>query len=406
MRVVVNELAALGVKTGVGYYTEQLLRCLHEQAGADEVEAYPRGCVRLLCRKSAVLGPRLRAGSADASGRRRPRGYSDAVGRDLLHSLRRHGWTLLERHFHKTCRRKAYDLYHEPNLIPLESDCPVLATVHDLSVVLHPEWHPCDRVAHFERHFRDGLACCRHFLAVSDFSRREVIRVLGVAPERVTRVYNGIRPGLAPLARDAVVQTLRRLGLPDRYLLYMGTIEPRKNLRVLLKAYVALPVRLRASFPLLLAGGWGWNSGDLADYIHRVARHEGVVHVGYIPGAHQGALYNGARALVYPSLYEGFGLPPLEMMACGGAVLASTAAALVETVGARADLIDPNDVEGWTMAMARVLEDDDWRQTLCRGVTDVARPYTWDRCAAETLRVYRRLCGEREADSGRKKQAA
>jgi alpha-1,3-rhamnosyl/mannosyltransferase len=108
-------------------------------------------------------------------------------------------------------------------------------------------------------------------------------------------------------------------------------------------------------------------------------------------------VYNGARALVYPSLYEGFGLPPLEMMACGGAVLASTAGALVETVGSRAHLIPPGDEDGWRDGLRRVLEDDDWWRALRLGVTAVARPFTWDQCAADTLRVYRSLSGGTEA---------
>jgi len=122
-----------------------------------------------------------------------------------------------------------------------------------------------------------------------------------------------------------------------------------------------------------------------------------VIHLGYVAEHHVSAIYNGARALVYPSLYEGFGLPPLEMMACGGAVVASTAGALVETVGQRAHLVAPEDEDGWRAALARVVVDDDWWRELRRGVREVARPYTWGRCAADTLRVYRSLAGGQDA---------
>jgi alpha-1,3-rhamnosyl/mannosyltransferase len=117
-----------------------------------------------------------------------------------------------------------------------------------------------------------------------------------------------------------------------------------------------------------------------------------VIHLGYVADALLPALYNGARALVYPSLYEGFGLPPIEMMACGGAVLASTAGAVAETVGSRAHLVEPYDVDGWRAALDRVLRDDDWWRSLRRGVRAVAEPFTWDQCAVDTLRVYRSLC--------------
>jgi alpha-1,3-rhamnosyl/mannosyltransferase len=384
MRVVINQLAALGRRTGIGHYTAQLVRCLRQQAPPGTVHTFPNYLTHCARQGWLWLRQRLEAkGGAAAPGLR---------GSALV-QMRGYGRTFLTRYFRAWCRLRRFDLYHEPNFIPMPSDRPTVATLHDLSVLLHPEWHPADRVAHFERYFREGLARCVHFLAISEFGRQEVIRTLGLAPERVTRTYMGIRPGLAPLPEAEVRGVLARLGLPPRYLLYLGTIEPRKNLLRLLRVYCSLPEALRTRWPLLLVGGWGWNAGDVADYLHGEARHRGVVHLGYVAEEHVPALYNGARALVYPSLYEGFGLPPIEMMACGGAVLASTAGALVETVGARAHLVPSEDDDGWRAALRRVVEDDDWWQSLCDGAAEVARPYTWDNCAAVTLGVYRAVCG-------------
>jgi alpha-1,3-rhamnosyl/mannosyltransferase len=281
------------------------------------------------------------------------------------------------------------DIYHEPNFIPLASDVPTIATFHDLSVVLHPEWHPLDRVAHFEERLRRGLAQCSHVLAISESARQEIVRTLGVRPEQVTRTYLGVRPGLGPLSRATVRMELRRLCLPPRYLLYLGTIEPRKNLLTLLRAYCSLPDSIRDRNPLLLVGGWGWDVGPVADYLDRHGRGRGVHHLGYVSEGQLAILYNGARALAYPSLYEGFGLPPVEMLACGGAVLASTAAALAETVGGQAHLIEATDIDGWREALLRVCTDDDWWRWLRTGAEEASRPYTWERCAADTLAVYR-----------------
>jgi alpha-1,3-rhamnosyl/mannosyltransferase len=388
MRVIVNRLVGLGRKTGIGHYTTQLLRCLREQAAGDVIDEFPRGWLR-------------RAGEAWIGRARRPSAAGPtaqgmgSLGGAARDWLRRSARPVLAACFRTTCLRQRYDLYHEPNFIPLPADVPTVATLHDLSVLLHPEWHPRDRAAHFERHFQRSLAGCVHFLAISEAGRQEILRTLNLPAERVTRTYMGIRPGLGPRPAEQVAAVLRQLGLPPRYLLSLGTIEPRKNLLLLLRAYCALPHALRARWPLLLVGSWGWNTADVADYFHREARHRGALHVGYVAEEHLAAVYNGARALVYPSLYEGFGLPPIEMMACGGAVLASTAAALVETVGSRAHLTDPADLDGWRAALARVLGDDDWQRELRRGAEAVARPYTWDRCAADTLRVYRSLCGDR-----------
>jgi alpha-1,3-rhamnosyl/mannosyltransferase len=394
LRVVVNQLAALGLKTGIGHYTVQLLRCLREQISEGEIEAFPLGWVRRARELAARARPHLEGRTSPAGENGHRPSVLSSLRRELLRGLRQGGRTLVARHFHSVCARQKYDLYHEPNFIPLPGDRPTVATLHDLSVLLHPEWHPADRVAHFERHFLPGVRRCVHFLAISEYGRQEIIRTLHIPPERVTRTYMGIRPGLSPLPESEVVPVLRRLGLPPRYLLYLGTIEPRKNLHTLVRAYCDLPASLRDRWPLLLVGSWGWNAGELADFLHREARHRGVIHMGYVDEAYIPAVYNGARALVYPTLYEGFGLPPLEMMACGGAVLASTAGSLVETIGGHAHLIPPLDVDGWRAGLRRVLEDDDWWSSLRRDVTEVARPYTWDQCAADTLHVYRSLCGE------------
>jgi alpha-1,3-rhamnosyl/mannosyltransferase len=402
MRVVVDQLVALGRKTGIGHYAVQLLRGLQEQAGEDRIDGFPQGWWRRVGEACGRVRPYLDFGGGQSASDQATRRFALASLRcGLLQQFRQAGRAVLAHSFRRVCARQRYDLYHEPNFIPLPCDCPTVTTLHDLSVVLHPEWHPAGRAAYYEHHFEHALDSCVHFLTDSEFSRQEVIRKLHIASERVTRVYIGIRPGLSPLPREEVSRSLARLGLPPRYLLYVGTIEPRKNVLLLLRAYCALPEHLRVGWPLVLVGSWGWNAGPEAEYLHNVARHQGVIRLGYLADDDLAAVYNGARALVYPSLYEGFGLPPLEMMACGGAVLASTAGALVETVGRRAHLIPAEDLDGWRAAMARVVTDDDWWQGLRRGAEATARPYTWERCAAETLQVYRRLCS---ADADRADQ--
>jgi alpha-1,3-rhamnosyl/mannosyltransferase len=256
---------------------------------------------------------------------------------------------------------------------------------------LRSEWHPDERKRWFERNLPRMLRQCVHFLTDSEAVRAELSGALGIPRERVTCTPLGVRPWLHPLAPAEIEPVRIALGLPPRYLLYVGTIEPRKNVLTLLRAYCDLPGALRDAYPLVLAGGWGWKADDVASYYHQTAHDKNVLHLGYVPEVALGALYNGARALVFPSLYEGFGLPPLEMLACGGAVLASTAASVQEVVGGRACLIDPYDVAGWRTALARIMLDDDWCEQLRCGAVEHARPFTWERCAASTLRVYRHI---------------
>jgi alpha-1,3-rhamnosyl/mannosyltransferase len=406
MRVVLNYLSALETaKTGIGHYTAELLRCLRQQAGIESIDTFPGPWSQniqtawMRVRRARTPAPNLAAArSADISSP----SIRFRLRQRVVHTIRLGGRVARRVMFRQMCRWKRYDLYHEPNFLPLPCDCPTVATLHDLSPLLHPEWHPRERVAQFESQFRRGLDQCIHFFTVSDFMRREVIHTLGLEPHQVTRTYNGIRPGLAPLQSAEVSAVLRRLDLPPRYLLYVGTIEPRKNLVTLLRAYCSLPDELRSQWPLLLVGAWGWNAGPVADFLESGARQRGVLYRSYVPEQHLTALYNGARALVFPSVYEGFGLPPVEMLACGGAVVASTAGAVAETVGRQAHLVEPLDIDGWRQAMQRVLTDDDWWRSLRRGAVEAARPFTWEQCAADTLRVYRRLCGE----SKRFRQAA
>jgi alpha-1,3-rhamnosyl/mannosyltransferase len=392
MRVLVNGLAMIGARTGVGHYTGELVRCLRPSV---TVECFPTGWLRAAGAAWSRLRTRLDYQAPQYSPLPGPLAGTDWRGH-LKGTLRSMGTSVAAHRFQALARRGCFDLYHEPNFIPLPCDLPTVVTVHDLSAILHPEWQPADRVAAHERHFRARLGPCAHVLTDTDSVRRELIRTLNIAPGRITRAYLGVRRGLGPLPETTVRAVLKRLRLPPRFLLYLGTLEPRKNVLTLLRAYCDLPGQIRDRYPLLLVGGWGWNAGELAAYLQDTARHRGVLHLGYLADEDLAAVYNGARALAFPSFYEGFGLPPVEMLACGGAVLASTAEAVIETVGRQAVLIDPHDLAGWRAALARVLTDDDWWQSLRRGATAAAQPFTWERCAADSLAVYRRVLARQQ----------
>ncbi len=395
MRVLLNALSTSGAKTGVGHYTAELIRSLRQQTQPGEIDCFPRGWVRQARSLWGRARPWLERGEPKPSA-------PVAVAPDArlpwragaLRYLRARGQRLLQNHFRSYLRKNNYDLYHEPNFIPLPCDVRTAATLYDLSVLHHPEWHPSDRVAHFEANFHKSMRQCDHFFTISEFVRQEIISTLHVRPERVTVAYCGVRHGLTPLPPTVVRESLHRLKLPPQYFLALGTIEPRKNVLTLMRAYCGLPDKVRAAYPLLLVGGWGWNAADVADYLDREGRHRGVRHLGYFPEKHMAVLYNGARALLFPAHYEGFGMPAVEMMACGGAVIASTAGALVEVAGRCAHLVDALDVDGWRHAMYRAAVDGEWLAGLRRGVTEVARPFTWERCAADTLRAYHRICGD------------
>jgi alpha-1,3-rhamnosyl/mannosyltransferase len=390
MRVLLHTHAASGDRTGIGHYTAELLAALQHVRGV-RVFPYPNPTLARI--RERLGGGRPPAGwdggtAVVAAPGETPKDYRFTL-RHMVRTPLRLGWRLLM----ATYLRAAFDprlvdLYHEPNFFPLRTRLPTVVTVHDLSAVLHPEWHPAGRIALFEREFLPRVREFAHILTVSDAARAEIIRTFNLPPSQVTRAYNGVRTGLCPRAADEIAPTLRRLGLPDAYLLHVGSLEPRKNLLMLMRTYVSLPAELRARCPLVLVGPWGWRFEELAGYYESEAKHRNVNHLGYVAEADLPAVYAGARALVFPTWYEGFGMPAAEMLAYGGAVLASDTPALTEVLGSCGHRIDPADADGWRSAMQRAIVDDDWLYELRRGALDRATEFTWANCARDTVTGY------------------
>jgi alpha-1,3-rhamnosyl/mannosyltransferase len=393
-------MCTFGTRSGIGHHTDELVRALRARIAPEALSVYPQGAAAVALRfwgrhVQRYLVRRQRPGVL---------AWIEAVARrSYLAAIRRTGSLLAPDPFTYALGRKRYDLYHEPNFLAYPCDLPTVVTVHDLSVLLHPEWHPARRVAEFARAFDRTLQRACHLLTVSESVKREIVEHLGWPPERVTVTYNGRRPFLRPLAPDEYEPIVQKFGLVPGYFLHVGTVEPRKNLAMLLEAHTALPAAVRRKHPLVVVGGVGWQSNDLENELS-ARRHDGTVRrVGYCPDEVLAAMYSAARALVFPTFYEGFGMPTVEMMACGGAVLASTAPAVAETVGGTAHLIDPHDTDGWRAAMLRACTDHEWWMALRRGAEEAARPFTWDACARSTLDAYQRALGK--VDVGTKRAA-
>ncbi|OWK44466.1 glycosyltransferase family 4 protein [Fimbriiglobus ruber] len=382
MRVVVNGLAALKPKTGVGHHVANLAAALAAEFPDDTFDLYPGERVADLARRFA------RPPAPPSAGAPRPRPIK-AWATSMAKSVAR--WASRV-HFGAYSYSGRFDLYHEPNFIPFPSRLPTVVTVHDLSVLRFPEWHPADRVKMHTQHFIDGIQRAAHVITVSETVRNEMIDEMNLPPSRVTTVYNGVSRAFRPLPESDVAAVKAGLGLPDRYFLCVGTIEPRKNLGTAMRAFADLPSAVRAACPLVLAGPWGWQAEAEREFFHTTGRAAGVRHVGYVADADLPAVYCGATGLVYPSHYEGFGLPLVEMLACGGAVLASTAAAVREVCGPCAAFINPDDVQGWRDAMMRLATDNDYRSALSSsGGAARARSFTWERAARETVDVYKKV---------------
>lgn len=288
-------------------------------------------------------------------------------------------------------RSRKASLVHGPNyFLPSFADQGII-TVHDLSVFRFPDAHPVDRVRAFEREFLHSLARATHVITDTQTVRAEVINMFSVPPEMITAISLGVEPAFQAMSIDQLAAPLRLLGLrPYQYGLCVSTLEPRKKIAELLAAWRLLPLPLRTHYPLVLGGGAGWRNDALRVQVERGVDEGWLRHLGFVDERLLPALYAGAALFLYPSTYEGFGLPPLEAMASGTPVMVAGRSCLPEVCGDAARYIDPDDIAAFCAAIAESLDDTAWRQDSARKGLERASGFTWDRCVESTVGVYLR----------------
>lgn len=266
-----------------------------------------------------------------------------------------------------------------------------LVTVHDLGYRYFPRAHTRFQRVYLDLSTRWNARAATHVLAVSEATRADLVRIYGTPPAKVTVAYPGYDESLTPVRDPAVLAAVRnRYGIPGEYFLYLGTLQPRKNLARLVQAFSRLPTRA----VLVLAGQKGWLADDLFGLIRRLGLEGRVLCTGYVHPEDRAPLLSGALAFVFPSLYEGFGLPVLEAQACGCPVICSSTSSLPEVAGDAALQVHPEDVAALSDAMARLEDDPDLRRELVeRGFVNLRR-FSWERCARTVLQVLERLLEE------------
>lgn len=283
------------------------------------------------------------------------------------------------------------DLFHGTNYAaPLASTCPILLTVHDLTTLSMPAAHRwLNRAGHAILPVLVGRA--RMIITDAASTRRELLARWPLDPDRVTAVHLAPGPRFTRPVSDAERRRVRRwYDLPERYILFVGTLEPRKNLAGLFRAFAAARQSADLAHHLVLVGGMGWGLGETMRLPEALGIRDRVRLLGYVPERDLPGLYAQAEMLVYPSLHEGFGLPPLEAMAVGTAVVTSNCSSLPEVVGEAAIQVDPTDDAAIAEALVRLAADKALRRRLARDGRERAARFTWEKTARETLRVYAR----------------
>lgn len=373
MQVAFNATALLSPLTGIGQYSHHLAKGLQDMDGV---------------RPNFFYGSRW---SQEVRTKPFPR---VTTIKNWVHWLLPNSYgvarTLQQRQFSKGVQRTRHDIYHEPNFLAYQFEGPSIITVHDLSWIRFPGMHPVERVRAMDKYFQPGLERASLILTDSEFVKRELIDVFGVKPERIRPVLLGVEALFHPRSADETRAVLDAHGLVHgQYILAVGTLEPRKNLAVALRAFMQLAPVLRKRFPLVLVGMKGWHTSALEQQIAPLIAAGEIRQLGYLPRQDLATIIAGATTLIYPSIYEGFGLPPLEAMACGVPVITSNVSSIPEVVGDTGLMLDPQDVDGFARGMETLLTAPDVREAMARKALARSARFTWASCVSQTIEAYR-----------------
>jgi glycosyltransferase involved in cell wall biosynthesis len=294
-------------------------------------------------------------------------------------------------------RQLGADVYHGMAFVaPLRAPCLTVITVHDLSFITQPQAHKVFNRIYLSLFTRWSCRRAARVIAVSEWTRRDVVNLLGVDPARVDVIPHGVHPRFRRLPEESVVAFRRTNGIGERSIFFLGSLEPRKNLPALIEAFSLLrardcgPIDGTRHAELIVGGSPGWKYQAIFERIEALGLKEHVRFIGQVSQDQLPLWYNACSVFAYPSLYEGFGLPVLEAMACGAPVVTSNVTSLPEVVGDAGLMVAPADVRGLADALARVLDDAGLREELRRKSLQRAATFTWSRAAAQTIDSYRR----------------
>ncbi len=356
-------------QSGVSRYIERLLLTLpHVMADDDEL---------LVLRSRSFEGPGMDAPITAKVG--------DRVRKLFERPALRTGWE--QTFLPAQAFRLGVDVLHGPvNVVPILATCPLVVTVHDLAYLRIPEVVPARRRQYFARMTSLATRRADHVIAVSESTKADIVELLGMKPERITVTPLAADERFRPLPEDEIAAFRASQGLTKPFILYLGNIEPRKNLPTLLRAFDRLAPAVEHD--LVIVGGEGWMMEEFNATLAGMTQRDRVRIHGFAPVEDLPAWYNAADLFVFPSLYEGFGFPPLEAMACGTPVVTSNVSSLPEVVGEAALTVAPLDIDALTEAMGRILGDSVLATSLWSAGLERAATFTWNRTAAGTITAY------------------
>lgn len=306
--------------------------------------------------------------------------------RQILRELR---FKYIQYRLNNAVREGDFTVYHETGAFPLleNGEIPTVMTLYDLSLVKFKHCHPADRVRLFERHFYKRKNIVDHFITISEFVRQEIIETLHIPPEKVTAIPLGVDEHFSRQSVSEISGYLEKNNLPKKYILTVGTHEPRKNIATLIRALA----QTQENYVLVSTGWSGWLNDEFHREVSRLQMEDRVICLGHVPDEELVLLYSGARLMVYPSLYEGFGLPILEAMACGCPVICSNTSSMPEVAGDAAILVSPEDENALTEAIDDVMQNEELQHRLIEAGYHRANNFSWQETAKRTIAVFEKF---------------
>ena len=356
--------------TGVGHYTFELARALALNYPSDQFE---------------LIAP-FDFNPSVVSHLEHSRVHNLHLGSVGLKSVRGRWWSF---HLPEYLKRAAIDVFHGTNYeLPLWPGRRTVVTVHDLSSLLYPELHRRQLARRMRLRLPLAVKLAKAVITPTEAVKRELCSRLKVKPAKVTAIHEAPRDSFHPVHRDDSLLVRQRLGIEDDFLLFVGTLEPRKNLLTLLRAFGQILRETNLRPRLVVAGGEGWLMDETFSAMCDENIREHLCVTGYLNDDELRALYSSCRAFIYPSLYEGFGLPPLEAMACGAPVIASRIPVLQETLSGAAILVDPLEASSLAREIVDILTNIGRREEIQAAGLKRAAEFSWLKAARETHRIY------------------
>jgi len=379
MNILLNAVPLKNLMTGISRYVRNLYQHMETMPGASVYYFGGR-----LCRKEMPEKIRSDSWVKNTS-------FLWKLPWPLALSLQTAGWLRYERNLRLCAQQNRFEAYHETAFTPSAIKAiPQVLTIYDLSLLKFKNMHPKERVRFYDIFLKRRLKYAAHIITISDFVRSEVCSELDFPSKKITAIPLAPDPFFSPRETQTARGIVAKMGLPEEFLLFVGTLEPRKNLPLLIKAAAAC----KSKIPIVLVGWDGWGKDAWKNIAKGKGLENRIFTTGYVDEEALASLYSAAKAFVFPSFYEGFGLPVLEAMACGCPVICSNTSSLPEVAGEAAVFIDPFEPKNLAMAIDKIVENPRLREDLVQKGFEQVSHFSWKKTAEQTLQVFRSVAGQ------------